>query len=82
MATTTVTRNYQITLPRDVREVEHISIGDRLIVEAKEDAIELRKFSRERIMACFGVWKTKEDSRTTVRKLRDEGEARLQRLGI
>lgn len=82
MATAIVTRNYQITLPKDVRDIERIKIGDKLIIEAKDESIELRKFTRERLLTFFGVWKTKEDSVKFVRKLRDEGEQRLRRLDL
>ncbi len=83
MATTTVTRNYQITLPKDVREVENIKVGDRLSLNIRGDSIEIRKFSKERIMGCFGAWgKSTETSVETVRKIRDESEQRLKRLGL
>jgi AbrB family looped-hinge helix DNA binding protein len=83
MSTTTVTRNYQITLPKDIRELEEIKIGDRISVVSKENVIELRKFSKERIMSCFGAWKkNKESSVTTVREIRKEAEERLKRMHL
>ncbi|MBI5332373.1 MAG: AbrB/MazE/SpoVT family DNA-binding domain-containing protein [Candidatus Aenigmarchaeota archaeon] len=45
MGMTKVTRNFQITLPRDVRELEGIDIGDTLIVTTKGEDIILRKNS-------------------------------------
>ena len=82
MTTTTVTRNYQITLPKDVREIGNIHICDKIIVDMKDNVIELRKFSKEQMRSCFGAWKTKEDSVKFVRKIRDEEERRLKRLGL
>lgn len=82
MATTTVTRNYQITLPKEIREVENIQVGDKLFVSLSDEVIELRKFSRERLKASFGAWKTKEDSVKTIRHIRDESEQRMKRLGL
>ena len=83
MATTIVTRNFQITLPRDVREKEDIHIGDRILVTAKEDSIELRKLSTEDALNAFGCWeKVSESSVSTVRKIREESEQRLRRLGL
>lgn len=82
MATTTVTRNYQITLPKEVREIENIHIGDKLFVSLSDEVIELRKFSRERLKAAFGAWKTREDSVKTIRYLRGESEGRMKRLGL
>jgi len=82
MATTVVTRNYQITLPKEIREMEDIQVGDKLFVSFSKDTIELRKLSRERLKAVFGAWKTTEDSVKTIRKLRDQSEQRTKRLGL
>jgi len=44
MPTTKVTRNYQVTIPSEIRKRVKVEAGDRLIVEyvEEEDAIELR----------------------------------------
>ena len=84
MGITTVTRNYQITLPKDVREIENIHIGDILNVAIKEDAIEIKKMPKNAdIMGAFGAWKKfKGNSVAYVRNIRRESEKRLKRLGL
>lgn len=82
MATTTITRNYQITIPKEIREVKDLRVGDTLSVSFHDEVIELRKFSRERLRFFFGTWKTKEDSVKTIRHIRDESEQRMKRLGL
>ena len=84
MALTKVTRNYQITLPKEMREIAHIKMGDTIIVDATEEAITLKKRSPKEILnSAFGIWKDmKEDSVTYVRKMRAESEKRLKRLGL
>jgi AbrB family looped-hinge helix DNA binding protein len=83
MATTTVTRNYQITLPRDIREIENIEIGDRVTLSMNKGVIEIRKFSKEKFLSCFGLWgKKKVSSIDEVRRIRRGADSRLKRLGL
>ena len=82
MGTTTVTRGYQITIPKDVRLVKKINVGDRLMINPTETSIELKKLVPEDIESYFGIWKEVRDSAAFVRKIRDESEKRLKRLGL
>ncbi|ASI98854.1 AbrB/MazE/SpoVT family DNA-binding domain-containing protein [Thermococcus celer] len=50
MPVTKVTRNYQITIPAEIRKALGIKEGEYLTVELKGDAIVLRRARRE--------WKT------------------------
>jgi len=82
MGMTTVTRNYQITLPKDIRAREGINVGDSLLVDIKGDVIEIRKAKAE-IGSAFGAWKKlREDSVEYVRMLRKDSEKRMKRLGL
>ena len=71
-----ITRNYRITLPKNIRERQGISVGDSLFVESKDGVIKIRKIAKKfNISSAFGAWKmakekTKEDSVAFVRKLR------------
>ena len=79
---TKVTRNFQITLPRDVRELEGIDIGDTLIVTTKGEDIILRK-SREKLLEkSFGAWKTKGSGIDFVREIREDSENRVKKMGL
>lgn len=82
MGVTKVTRNYQVTLPKDVREAENIKVGDTLVVGAKEGGIFLKKMNNDLIDKTAGAWKSKGSGVSYVRKLRSEEERRLKRLGL
>ena len=82
MGITKVTRNYQITLPQDVRQAEQIQVGDRLIITTRGNEIVLRKLDEDIIEKCFGAWKTKGSGVAYVRRLRKEAERREKRLGL
>ncbi len=84
MAVTKVTRNFQITLPKEVREGTNIKIGDTVRVDLDRGEIKVKKLSREEIIErVFGSWKgMKEDSVVYVRKMRAESERRMKRLGL
>lgn len=83
MGITKVTRNYQVTLPKDVREAENIKVGDKLMVSAIDDRIVMRRLKGDILEKSFGAWgKSKESGVEYVRKIRDEEEKRLKRLGL
>ena len=82
MGITKVTRNYQVTLPKDVREMEDIKVGDTLAVTIKDDGIFLRRLNKDFIKKTAGIWKSKGSGVAYVRKIRDEEEKRLKRLGL
>ncbi|MBI2971948.1 MAG: AbrB/MazE/SpoVT family DNA-binding domain-containing protein [Candidatus Aenigmarchaeota archaeon] len=82
MGITKVTRNYQVTLPKDVREAEEIRVGDRFIAVPREDGIFLKKLDKDFIRKTAGIWKSKGSGLAYVRKIRDEEEKKLKRLGL
>ena len=58
MSTVVVTRNYQITLPKDVREELGISIGDKMVSDIDENGfIRIKKLDKSPVDAAFGMWK-------------------------
>lgn len=83
MGITKVTRNYQITLPSDVRETLGIKIGDKIIILSEKNEAVIKKVSRDALERAFGAWgPSKESGVTYVRKIRGEEERRLKRLGL
>ncbi|MFH0874369.1 MAG: AbrB/MazE/SpoVT family DNA-binding domain-containing protein [archaeon] len=72
MGTVVVTRNFQITLPKDVREQLDIRIGDCMITKREDDKIIITKMDSNPINKAFGMWKStiKEDSVDYVNNLR------------
>lgn len=73
MGTIVVTRNFQITLPKDVREELNIRIGDKMISKKEDDKIIIRKISESPVDRAFGIWKNKV-SRPSVKVVRDMRE--------
>ena len=84
MSLTKVTRNYQITVPRDIREQADIKEGDKLVITMENDEIKIKKLDEESFKKAFGVWKDAgiKDSVKYVRNLRKEWGNRAKRLGI
>jgi len=55
---TKVTRKYQITIPKDVREKLGVEIGDKLKVMEKDEFIILKKVGKKKsLMEFAGCWK-------------------------
>ena len=77
-----VTRNFQITLPKDVRRVVDIKVGDTLLVSQREKEVVITKLDENPVDASFGIWKNVKDSVKFVREGRAEYKKRAKRLGI
>jgi len=84
MGIASVTRNYQVTIPKDVREMKGIKVGDKIVFSIEGDRIEVFKMEKEIAEKAFGSWegKMKGSSVAYVRKLRREWSKRGKRLGI
>lgn len=84
MSMTKVTRNYQITVPRDIREMAKIKEGDKLVITMENEEIKVKKFDEDVFKRAFGSWKGAgiKDSVKYVRDIRKEWEKRAKRLGL
>ena len=84
MSMTKVTRNYQITVPRDIREMANIKEGDKLVITMENGEIKMKKFDEDVFKRAFGSWKNAgiKDSVKYVRDIRKEWEHRAKRLGL
>ena len=74
-----VTRNYQVTIPRDVRRIHGISVGDTVLFAIEGDRVDFFKMEREAILKeAAGCWKgrMKESGVEFVRSMRDEWKKR------
>jgi len=81
MSVAKVTRNYQVTIPRDVRLVHNISIGDTLVFSSEGEKIEVLKFKQDALERAFGLWSgLKETGIDYKRRVRNEWKQREQRL--
>ena len=43
-----VTRNYQVTIPKDIRRVHRISVGDEVLFSIEGDKVDFMKLEREK----------------------------------
>ncbi len=80
-----VTRNYQVTIPKDVRRIKNIAIGDTVLFTFEDGKIDFMKLDREILLKeLAGSWKdgVKESSVDSVRKIRSEWSKRAKRFGI
>ncbi|MEE8167392.1 MAG: AbrB/MazE/SpoVT family DNA-binding domain-containing protein, partial [Candidatus Hydrothermarchaeales archaeon] len=58
MGTSIVTRNYQITLPKDVRLLSKVKEGDQVLVGVDEKGkIILDVLKESPVDETFGIWK-------------------------
>lgn len=78
-----VTRNFQVTIPKDVREVKGIRIGDKVLFSVDSDKVEISKFNNNAIEDAFGAWKGKvEPGSNYVKKIRSEWKIREEKLEL
>jgi AbrB family looped-hinge helix DNA binding protein len=75
-----VTRNYQVTIPRDIRILHDIKVGDTVVFVAEGDKIELLKLRKDILDNALGSWKeVRETGASIVRSMRKEWQKREQR---
>lgn len=83
MGISKVTRNYQISLPRDVRAQLNIKIGDVMMIKNVRDTVIVKPIKKDIVTETFGLWgKSKEPGWKTVKKMRKDWEKRRKRLGL
>jgi len=77
-----VTRNYQVTIPKDIRRTQDIMIGDTVLFSIEGNKIDFLKIKREDMLKkAFGGWtETKERGVEYVRRIRKEWSERTKRL--
>lgn len=74
-----VTRNYQVTIPVDVRHSQNIRIGDKILFTIEDGKIELQKFKQDILDQAFGSWRPGPPGVAQVRKMRQDWRRRAQR---
>lgn len=70
MGTVVVTRNYQITLSKDLREELNIKMGERMKSRIEDNKIIIEKIKENPIENSFGIWKTKKSGVELVNEMR------------
>lgn len=80
-----VTRNYQVTIPKDIRRIQGINVGDTVLFSIDGDKVDFFKMNRDNILAeAAGSWKgiVKESGVHYVRSIRAGWSNRRKRLGL
>lgn len=81
MGISKITRNYQITLPRDVREVKKLKEGDEVIFVFEDDKVVLQKVDKDPVLAAAGIWKgMKETGAEYQKRMRSQWKKRQKAL--
>lgn len=77
-----ITRNFQITLPKDVRKVVDVKEGDEVLFVIADNKVFFVKSKEDPIMAAAGILKgTKETGAEYQRKMRQQWRKRQKKLG-
>lgn len=82
-ALTKVTRNFQITIPEDVRQELKIKIGDQIAIERADFGFRLHKVEKGKLddfVGVLGKFEERLPSTELQRKWRREFEQRERRL--
>ena len=78
MGISKITRNYQIIIPKYVRELKDLREGDSIIFFLEGNKVEIIKADKNIIQEAAGIWETKETGIEYEDRIRKELE-RLKR---
>ncbi len=71
MGISKITRNFQVTLPRDVREFGRFKVGDKVLFVMEDKRIDIVKLDKNIVKETAGIWAgLKEDGVEYERRLR------------
>ena len=77
MTISKITRNFQITLPRDVREQKNLKVGDMVVFEVEDDRVGIVKLEKDILSQTAGLWSgSQETGQSYQRRLRKGWEKR------
>ncbi len=77
MGISKIARNFQVTLPKDIRELRDFKIGDKVLFITENDRIEIVKLDKNIIKNAAGLWSDiKETGQEYEKRLRKEWEKR------
>ena len=76
-----ITRNYQVTIPKDIRLLNDIKVGDTIFFTTDNGKINLTKVKKKSIIDnAFGILKSTESGIKYVNKSRKEWKTREKRF--
>jgi antitoxin PrlF len=56
MGLSKITRNFQVTLPKDVREIKNLNVGDKVLFSLEDGKIDIVKVGKNAILEVAGLW--------------------------
>jgi len=56
MGISKITRNFQITLPKDVREIKNFHVGEKVMFVVEGDKVDIIKLDKDIIKQTAGLW--------------------------
>jgi len=56
MGLSKMTRNFQVTIPKDVREVKRLKEGDRVLFAIDGERVEIHKVDEDSVSPAAGLW--------------------------
>ena len=62
MGITKVTRNFQITLPKDIRRFVNVQEGDEIVFTIEDKKVIVSKPTKDAVMAAAGLWEDKKET--------------------
>ncbi|MHA1379472.1 MAG: AbrB/MazE/SpoVT family DNA-binding domain-containing protein [Candidatus Helarchaeota archaeon] len=80
MSKITITRNYQITIPKEIREKLNLSLGEKVSIHLEGEKIIIQKLSDEIWEDCGDF--LPDNFEKILDKLRSNSTERFKRLGI
>ncbi len=56
MGISKITRNFQVTLPKDIRVIKDLHVGDKVLFAVEGKRIDLVKVGKDAINEAAGLW--------------------------
>lgn len=56
MGMSKLTRNFQVTIPRDVRQIKGLEAGDKVIFAIEGERVDIVKVTKDIIKETAGIW--------------------------
>ncbi|MFT4892842.1 MAG: antitoxin PrlF [Candidatus Nanohaloarchaea archaeon] len=79
MGVSKITRNFQVTIPEDIRKLKGYKQGDELVFLIDNGEVKLVKKESKIIEETSGIWKDKKVEEKLERSRREEWEERINR---
>ena len=80
MSKTTITRNFQITIPKEIRETLNLKLGEKVIIHLEGERIIIQRISEDVWDKCTDF--LPENYEKILDNTREDARKRFKKLGI